>query len=217
MGNATIAVCAAEETIRERIEAALALGGYESAATSSSLEELIDGAQETRPALVVLVCALERFVLGAELSALRAQLGDTPVIVVATGLLGAVRRKLLHTGVDGLVPEAQIDNALVPTIDAVLAAQLCVPASMRGTLARPVLSHREKQVLELALEGATNSEIAARLFVSESTVKSHLASTFRKLGVSSRAEAATSVLAPDSGLELRTLSLVDRGALPSAI
>ena len=96
-----------------------------------------------------------------------------------------------------------------------LSKQLCVPASMRGTLARPVFSHREKQVLELLLAGLTNGEIAAELFLSESTVKSHLASSFRKLGVSSRTEAARCVLAPDSGVELRGLRWRDRTGHPT--
>jgi DNA-binding NarL/FixJ family response regulator len=77
-----------------------------------------------------------------------------------------------------------------------------------------VFSYREKQVLELVLAGLTNGEIAGRLYLSESTVKSHLASSFRKLGVSSRVEAARRVLDPDSGLDL---SLQPLGEVPASV
>jgi DNA-binding NarL/FixJ family response regulator len=203
-----IAICAADGTIRTRIEAALAFGGYEVAVVSGSLDELIESEPQTHPSLVVLAWEFEPFTRAEELGPPRAGLGETPLIVVATGFLGAAYRRLLGE-VEGMVHEAQIEHALVATVDAVLAEQLCVPASMRGTLAHPVFSHREKQVLELLLAGLTNGAIAAHLYLSESTVKSHLASSFRKLGVSSRAEAARCVLAPDSGFELRGLLRVD--------
>jgi DNA-binding NarL/FixJ family response regulator len=210
-----IALCAADETIRARIEAALAFGGYETAVTGTTVEELIDTARQTPPALQILACQFEPFMPTDQLGPVRSELGDTPLIVVAVGFLGAACRKLVRREVDGLVHEAQIEEALVATVDAVLADQLCFPASMRGTVAGPVFSHREKQVLELLLAGLTNGEIAAQLYLSESTVKSHLASTFRKLGVSSRVEAARRVLAPDVGLEVRQLVLDDRRPTPS--
>jgi DNA-binding NarL/FixJ family response regulator len=210
-----IAVCAADETTRTRIEAALAFAGYGVAFAASALDELIETTRQTRPALVVVAWAFEPFTPAAELSIPRVALGDTPLVVVATGFLGAAYRRLVQAEVEGVVGEAQIEHALVPTIDAVLANQLCVPAALRGVLARPVFSHREKQVLELLLEGLTNGEIAAELFLSESTVKSHLASSFRKLGVSSRAEAVRCVLAPDSGLGFPALSLGNQTPSPS--
>ena len=52
------------------------------------------------------------------------------------------------------------------------------------------LSAREREVLELIGNGATNREIAARLFLSPHTVKDHTSALYRKLGVRNRAEAA---------------------------
>jgi DNA-binding NarL/FixJ family response regulator len=52
------------------------------------------------------------------------------------------------------------------------------------------LSRREMEVAELVADGATNAQVAARLFISERTVESHLASIFNKLGVDTRLQVA---------------------------
>ena len=51
------------------------------------------------------------------------------------------------------------------------------------------LTSREQEVLELIAAGLSNQEIAARLFVATSTVKSYVNSIFRRLGVASRTQA----------------------------
>lgn len=51
------------------------------------------------------------------------------------------------------------------------------------------LSQREREVLELVAAGCTNKEAAARLFISEATVKTHLLHLYAKLGVGDRAAA----------------------------
>jgi DNA-binding NarL/FixJ family response regulator len=56
------------------------------------------------------------------------------------------------------------------------------------------LSSRELEVLGLVADGASNSEIAARLHISQATVKSHLIHIFGKLGVSDRTAAVTVAL-----------------------
>jgi DNA-binding NarL/FixJ family response regulator len=67
----------------------------------------------------------------------------------------------------------------------------------------PALSAREVEVLELIARGCTNREAAARLFISEATVKTHLLHLYAKLGVADRAAAVAAafdrgLLTPDS-------------------
>jgi DNA-binding NarL/FixJ family response regulator len=52
------------------------------------------------------------------------------------------------------------------------------------------LTLREKEILGLVAEGATNGQIARMLWVTEQTVKFHLSNTYRKLGVANRTEAS---------------------------
>ena len=57
--------------------------------------------------------------------------------------------------------------------------------------ANPHLTHREQEVVAFLIVGKTNREIAAELNVRLPTVKAHLRSIYRKLGVSNRTEAAS--------------------------
>jgi DNA-binding CsgD family transcriptional regulator len=61
---------------------------------------------------------------------------------------------------------------------------------------RDELSPQELQIAQLAAEGLSNRQIAARLFVSHRTVGSHLYKIFPKLGISSRGELATALALP---------------------
>jgi DNA-binding NarL/FixJ family response regulator len=55
---------------------------------------------------------------------------------------------------------------------------------------KPLLSDREKEIVQLVAQGCRNKEIGERLFISEQTVKNHLHNIFDKLGVSDRLELA---------------------------
>jgi DNA-binding NarL/FixJ family response regulator len=92
---------------------------------------------------------------------------------------------------------ARGESVLAPTVEARL---------LSGTRPQPgpePLSQRELEVLELVAAGSTNREAAARLFISEATVKTHLLHLYAKLGVSDRAAAVAEafnrgLLTPDT-------------------
>jgi len=98
----------------------------------------------------------------------------------ATGymLKDAPRAELLHA----VRAAAHGQAVLSPAVTARLMSRVRTP----GT---GPLSQRELEVLGLVASGATNREAAARLFITEATVKTHLLNIYAKLGVSDRAAA----------------------------
>jgi DNA-binding CsgD family transcriptional regulator len=79
---------------------------------------------------------------------------------------------------------ARGEVALSPSVAARLMSRLRTPAPSTGPL-----SQRELEVLRLVASGNTNREAAARLFITEATVKTHLLNIYAKLDVNDRAAA----------------------------
>ena len=198
----TVGVCTAQGASVERISDALAHDGID---VSNRGEDLISAPDAYRSDEVdVVAVAIERLdlsILGS-VRALVQALPEVPVIVVCARSASGDTRKALDAGVRGVVLLDEVEEALVPVLRAVGAGQVSVPGPHRNEAGKRALTTREKQVLALAARGLTNAQIAAQLFLAESTVKSHLSSAFSKLGVASRNEAASLVLDPVRGREL---------------
>ncbi|MGH3297352.1 MAG: helix-turn-helix domain-containing protein, partial [Trebonia sp.] len=82
---------------------------------------------------------------------------------------------------------ARGEGVLSPSVATRLMTRVRAPSAQ--PLSAQPLSQREFEVLELIAAGNTNREAAARLLISEATVKTHLLSIYAKLGVSDRAAA----------------------------
>ncbi|WP_329321319.1 response regulator transcription factor [Streptomyces sp. NBC_01262] len=108
---------------------------------------------------------------------------------VEAGAAGYLLKDLTRAELTGAVrAAARGETVLAPSVAARLVDQL------RSRPERPHLSERETAVLRLVAEGCTNAEIGRRLYIGESTVKTHLLRVFGKLGVADRTAAVTSAM-----------------------
>jgi DNA-binding NarL/FixJ family response regulator len=197
--EARVVIAADDQLSLRRMAAALAGSGIRQPVRALGAEET-EMAAGGGGAVVVLSCDVSDPVRMAALRRLRKAAKDALIVLVTPRTDATGVRRGLDAGADGLVFESELEETLAASLVAVAAGQTAVPRRVRGGLYRPAFSHRERQVLTHVAEGLTNSEIADALFLSESTVKSHLSSAFSKLGVRSRKEAAALVLDPDQGL-----------------
>lgn len=140
-------------------------------------------------------------------AAIRRAAPDLAIVAVLSAVDRRTVTTLLRAGVAGVVRRSELERALVPTVIASASGQLCIPRAFAAQAAQPPLSTREKQILAMVVLGFTNLEIAQQLIIAESTVKSHLHSAFRKLGVRTRVEAATLILDPANGLGTGILTI----------
>jgi DNA-binding NarL/FixJ family response regulator len=194
-----LAVVSDDETLAARVMVALERDGL--MVGLAALE-----AAERPPTLVIVGYLADDG--GAEHAVRRArrQLPHAAVIVILPGSGHSDAARLLSVGADALLLEQDVDAAVAPTVRAVAAGQVSVPSALRHLIQPTALSHRERQILGLAVAGLTNAQIAGRLFIAESTVKTHLSSAFHRLGVHSRREAAALVFASDEALRRSVLT-----------
>ena len=159
-------------------------------------EEAITLAAHLRPDVVLCDLRLGDGIDGIQTTtALRALIPAPAVVILTTFDRDAEILGAIEAGAAGYLLKDAAPEAIVEGIrraaggDMVLAPELAtrVLRGMRNPL--PKLTDREVEVLRLLAEGSANREIARALFVTEATVKSHLAHIFTKLDVDSRSRA----------------------------
>ncbi len=163
---------------------------------------------ERSPTMLIVQATQDEQQLEATLQSARGRLGDVLTIVVLPEGKRYDVGLLLSMGADAVLLERDVDAVLGPVARVAAGGQVSIPSALRHAIQRPALSHRERQILGLAVAGLTNAQIAHRFFIAESTVKTHLSSAFRRLGVHSRREAAALIFASDEVLRRSVLASV---------
>jgi len=104
----------------------------------------------------------------------------------------------IKAGAKGYLLKDERREVLLDSVRKVSRGETCIPPALVEKLTAGIrgepLTSRELEVLALLARGRSNKEIAAKLFISETTVKGHLRSVFSKLNVLSRTEATTTAL-----------------------
>ncbi|PCN48538.1 DNA-binding response regulator [Curtobacterium sp. 'Ferrero'] len=179
-------------------------------AEAATPDQAVDAAVRFAPELVLMDLQFGERTTGADATRRIRALEAAPYVLVLTNydtdgdILGAV-----EAGASGYLLKDAPPEDLVAAVRAAASGQSALAPTIAGRLMARMrapqvsLSAREIEVLALVAEGASNGEVAARLFISDATVKSHLVHVFSKLGVSSRTAAVN---------EARRLGVLRRGA-----
>lgn len=174
---------------------------------AANREEALHGLQSSlqTPDIILLDLELSDGTSADFIPMLRQTAPSSRVLVLTGTPDMTLHRRALGLGAMGLVRKEQPPETLLRAIERVRNGEVWIePALMQNTFATPQhlasesdikmriasLSPREREIVALIGQGLKNKPIAARLFLSERTVHSHLSSIFRKLSVADRTELA---------------------------
>jgi DNA-binding NarL/FixJ family response regulator len=140
------------------------------------------------------------------LTTMRAEFPDLPIVILSGSTKPEDALQAIEHGACGFVPKTMRGETILGVLRLVLSGEKYIPPFLfeyRDGLAQPAapagsetpsplthLTPRERDILDMIVDGAPNKVIARELSLQEVTVKAHLRNMFRKLGVANRTEAA---------------------------
>lgn len=203
--------------VRKGMEELLRSRGVEVVAAVGTGEEGVNRALALKPDIILLDIRMP--IMGGieTLTRLRECGIAVPILMLTMSRDDADLRAALRGGAQGYLLKDMDPEDLVPALEAALRGDNIVAKEMVGSLARMVkdepeeagrtatpfaeLTARELEILRHVADGLSNKMIARALNITDGTVKLHVKSILRKLGIRSRVEAA--VLAVEHGLGRR--------------
>jgi len=197
-------IVAASPLIRAGLQSMLADSRVDIVASAPDLESTSGQLVDVEPDVVLVEAAPdthEEFLNTLEHTEIA---HDYPVMVLSEQIKAAWVSDALRAGVRAVLPRDVAPEQLRAALEAAAAGLVVVHPSELNTVlpatvgsSAPVdellepLTRRECEVLQMLAAGLANKEIAARLTISDHTVKFHVASILGKLGVSTRTEAVS--------------------------
>lgn len=208
MSRIRILIVDDQSLFREGLRTLLSVqADLEVVAEAANGEEALRQAAAARPDVVLMDLQMPVLDGVAATRRLRAELPESRVIVLTTfdndeyvfeGLRAGAVGYLLKDApseklVEAIRAAARGESFLQPSVAAKVVAEFARLAEATPTRPQPLvepLSERELEILRLIATGASNKEIASRLFIAEGTVKNHVTNILGKLEVRDRTQAA---------------------------
>ena len=192
----TVRVLLAEDQamVRGALSALLALeGDIEVVAEAARGDEVLPAALAARPDVALLDIEMPGGDGLAAAAALRERLPSCRAIILTTfGRTGYLKRAM-ESGAAGFLlkdaPAAELAAAIRRVMNGERVVDPALAASALSERGSP-LTDRERDVLAASADGATIADVAAKLYLSEGTVRNYLSTAIQKLGVRNRVEAA---------------------------
>ena len=173
------------------------------AGEAESGEAAIQLCAEVLPDVILMDMVMPDMDGAATTRAIRQQFPQVQVIALTSFREGELVKHALEAGAIGYLLKDVSADELAGAIRAAHAGRVTLSPEAAQALVETAnqppapgldLTEREREVLALMVEGLNNTQIAGRLTVSTSTVKSHVSNILSKLGVASRTEAVTLAL-----------------------
>jgi DNA-binding NarL/FixJ family response regulator len=171
--------------------------------TAGSGEEALELVEALRPEVVLMDLGLPGMSGVEATRRLTDAYPDLAIVVLTVMADEETLMDALLAGAAGYQLKSASVEDIVAGIDAATTGGSVVAPEVMGKLVRslrrrhapasaprPQLTEREREVLDLLADGHDNAEIARRLYISQNTVKNHVAAILAKLGVSNRLQAA---------------------------
>lgn len=209
-----VAVCDRSAIFREGLGGFLASLGHQVVLSAASTEELAELGPRTRPDVVVLDAAVGGHAALERLRRAFAGVSRPRVVLITASGEGDSTSALAGGLVDDVVWRTsdlhqleRVMRGLRPAPAAVIPAQRARrPVAVRPAV-REALTPREREVLELMVDGHSTRDMASSLGISQHTVHTHVQGALRKFGVSTRLQAVHAFLA---GGHTATVSVATR-------
>jgi DNA-binding NarL/FixJ family response regulator len=197
-------IVAASPLARAGLENLLAARDVEVVGGNATMETLAEMLADAAPDVVLIDSSGEPFEPMLESILASGLASDVSVVILGDGMTPAASADALRGGIRAALPGDISPEQLIAGLQAVASGLLVLhpshaeeglaagaaPARALEELAESLTS-RELEVLQMLAAGLSNKEIAARLNISEHTVKFHVASILGKLGAASRTEAVS--------------------------
>jgi DNA-binding NarL/FixJ family response regulator len=179
--------------------------GFQVVGEAASGAEAVAVCHRERPDVVLMDLQMPEMDGATATAEITARFPETRVPVLTTYDTDADILRAVEAGATGYLLKDTPRERLFPAIQAAARGETvlapAVATRLVSRMRRPAteaLTAREVEVLELVARGSSNADIAAALFISEATVKTHLLHSFAKLGVDDRTAAV--VAAPERGI-----------------
>jgi NarL family two-component system response regulator LiaR len=180
-----------------------AFGDLALAGEAGSGEEALRISAEVQPDVILMDMMLPGINGPEAIRAIRQRQPHVQILALTSFKEGELIRHALEAGAIGYLLKDVSADELASAIRAAHSGRATLSPEATQSLVQMTrqpdalgfeLTEREQTVLRLMVEGLSNTQIAARLVVSPSTIKSHVSAILTKLGVSSRTEAVTLAL-----------------------
>ncbi len=195
-----VLIASANGIERAGLRGLLGAGGLDVVGEARSGEEVVAQVAALRPDVVIMDLSLPGTGVTEVLGRARDAHPGVPVVIFASLAEPTLVADAIDAGASGYLLKEQDGPELVAAVQAAAAGDMpiaprAMPVLVEGRRGPTRLTARELEVLQYVAQGFANKQIALRLGITEGTVKSHLGSAFRKLGVTGRTQAALRIRA----------------------